>query len=203
MAAIKITNRAYQKLRYYIATCPTEVTGFGRVRTLPEPMPIIISYDRQGNPIYAMPARPADGLLLPNLEIYDFEVLPQIASGAHATLTPKTLARFMYKKLAANERIDEYRVWWHSHVDFSAYFSTTDLDTIEYSTDFPYLISIVGNKRDEFSVQLDTYKPLRMTLPLILQVAPTEDDALREVCAVEIRQNVREKKLKLWTPAKK
>jgi len=167
MINLKITREAYLKLRYFTEFCETEISGLGKVRQISQE----------------------------TLEIYDIEILEQRVSMAHSNLDEDALAKFLYQKVSNNKNVSDYKVWWHSHVDMEAFFSPIDDRTIESSTEFPYLISIVTNKRGHDQVRLDIFKPLRLTIPLEVELSLEEDKELKEKCQIEIEEKVK----KRWT----
>ena len=152
---IQMTYPAYQKLWYFIRECDQEISGFGKVRD--------ISPEEGGEQV---------------LEIYDIETFPQEVSGVHATIDDEALALFLTEKVANDEDVSEYRVWWHSHVNMQAFFSGTDTGTIDVSREFPYLISIVGNKRGEFKTRIDIFHPLRFTQDTNFEVTGQDNEEI-------------------------
>ena len=162
MIKVKITKEACLKLRYFTELCPMEISGLGKVRERP-------------------------GFL----EIYDIEIFEQKVSGAHSNLDPDVLALFLHEKFTAGESVKDYKVWWHSHVNMEAYFSPIDTSTIEMSSEFPYLVSIVTNKRGEDKARIDIFKPLRMTAPVDLELILEEDEQLKTKCQIEIYEKVK------------
>ena len=164
MIRVKITKEAQQKLRYFTELCDTEISGLGRVKEMP-------GY----------------------LEIYDIEIFEQKVSGGHSDLDPDTLAMFLHDKYIAGESVKDYKVWWHSHVHMEAYFSPVDTATIEMSSEFPYLVSIVTNKRGDDRARIDMYTPLRVTLPVELELILEDNEELKEKCQEQIDEKVRKR----------
>ena len=164
MIKVKITKEARLKLRYYTENCPTEISGLGKVRERP-------------------------GFL----EIYDIEIFEQVVSSAHSDLDPDSLAKFLHEKYTAGESTKDYKVWWHSHVNMEAYFSSIDDYTINNSSEFPYLISIVTNKRGEIRARIDMQQPLSLTFPVELETLLEDDNKLREKCKIEVYEKVRKR----------
>lgn len=162
MIKVKITTEAYQKLRYFTEQCDVEISGLGKVKEKP-------------------------GFL----EIYDIEIFNQTVSGGHSDLDPDSLAEFLQEKFIAGESTKDYKVWWHSHVNMEAYFSPIDVNTIETSSEFPYLVSIVTNKRGEDRARVDMYKPLRATIEVDLEIILQENKELKKSCQREIRRKVK------------
>ena len=169
---ITMTHQAYQKLWYFIRECDQEISGFGKVRDI---TPVNAAGDPESVQV---------------LEIYDIETFPQEVSGTHATIDDEALALFLTEKVANDEDVSEYRVWWHSHVNMQAFFSAVDTGTIDQSKEFPYLISIVGNKRQEFKTRLDIFQPLRFTQDTTFEVTGQDNEDLLNHVRDEIAQKV-------------
>ncbi len=191
---VHITQKAYTKLRYYINECPTEISGFGKVKEFEY-------VDRRWEEImpksgFTFPKRKKKYILneyaKKGLLVYDVEILPQTATGGHASIDPDTIAKFMTEKMAAGEPIGDYKVWWHSHVFFEAFFSSTDLKTIKESTEFPYLLSIVMNKQGESQARLDINGAFPRYSYVDIKVRDAENPELRESIKEEIAQKVTE-----------
>ncbi len=166
---ISITNEAFSKLKYFIAECPAEISGFGKVRE------IIDKKDKE-------------------FLIHDVEILKQEVGDAHATIDEEAMAKFLFEKTKKGESTKEYRLWWHSHNDFSSFFSSIDTATIDDSTEFPYLISLVGNKEGKFEIRYDEYKPERITIDRNeIKLIPEDPDGgkLRKYCIKEIKEKVK------------
>ena len=179
LVSVRITQEAYLKMKYFIEECKTEISGFGKVRQFEEESSDSL-IDRVHSQVF---------------QIYDVEILPQDVSGVHASIDEETLAKFITEKLSKGEDLEQYRCWWHSHVEMAAFFSGTDTKTIDESTEFKYLISIVGNKRHEFKVRLDLYRPFRLTFEdLVLQVEQPANEELRKQCKEEIKKKINPKK---------
>ncbi|MFA5397924.1 MAG: Mov34/MPN/PAD-1 family protein [Methanogenium sp.] len=165
MITLKITKEAYLKLRCFTELCDTEISGLGKVK-------------ENGDSEF---------------EIYDIELFEQNASFGHSDLDEEKLAKFLNEKIIKKENIKDYKVWWHSHADMKAYFSPRDDRTIDESTEFPYLISIVTNKKGEDLIRLDLYKPLRLTIPLKMELTVELDEQLKLKCQKEIKEKVKKR----------
>ena len=166
MLKLKITTNAYLKLKYFTENTDTEVSGLGKVR-------VSRGY----------------------LEVYDIEVFEQNVSAISSDLEMESLVKFLIDKTLKNESVKDYKVWWHSHVYMSAYFSPTDDTTINRSTEFPYLISIVTNKDEESMARLDLFKPLRLTIPLKIEISLNRNKKLEEKCKIEIAKKVKKQNI--------
>ncbi|MFA5395906.1 MAG: hypothetical protein WC346_07865 [Methanogenium sp.] len=165
---IYILKKALKKIQYYVKNCDVEISGFAKISKYGE-----------------------DSLL-----IYDAEILEQYVSATHSDFDEESMVRFMTEKIRNKESIVDYKVWWHSHANMQAYFSAIDESTIEQSTEFPFLISLVMNKQYEYACRLDIQNPLRLTIDNIQLVeVDEEDEELEKQCQEEISQMVRKQSL--------
>jgi len=162
MTKLKITTNAYLKLKYFTENTDTEVSGLGKVR-------VTRGY----------------------FEVYDIEVFEQNVSMISSDLEIESLVKFLIDKTLKKESVKDYKVWWHSHIDMPAFFSLTDDTTINRSTEFPYLISIVTNKDEESMARLDLFKPVRLTIPLEIEISLNRNKKLEEKCKIEIAKKVK------------
>ena len=167
---VRITPKAYQKLRCYVDECPTEISGFGKVRELK------IAEDER------------------HFEIYDVEIIPQTVTGYDANMTVEDIGAYLTDKIRKKERVQDIKLWWHSHADFETFFSSTDEDTIDSSREFPYLISLVTNHKGDCRVRLDLYKPTRISLEADFIVGEPIDERSREKLRKEIDSKVKLKR---------
>lgn len=65
------------------------------------------------------------------------------------------------------------KFWWHTHPDFNAYFSSTDVENIERLVGWngDYMLSMVVNKMGEYNCRLDVMNPIRLAvehLPVVV-----------------------------------
>ncbi len=153
----------WQEIMGYVHACPSEVNGFGTL-------------DRLGD-------------LLRLDEVF---ILEQTVSPAHAEVSPLVLAKHLTEMVQRGEDTARLRFQWHSHVNMSAYFSGTDLANIEtYTSD--WMVSMVLNKRSEYQLRLDVYRPWRVWTPLRLKVIAVPNQALVDHCHSEIQSKVRQR----------
>lgn len=114
------------------------------------------------------------------IAIYDQEV-----TGGTADLSSEALARFQTDLVKKGESPKNWILWWHSHSDFGAFFSKTDTDTIERSTEFNHFISLVVNKRQQREARLDIHRadgmPLRIFMELDVEVQPEVNERIIEI----------------------
>lgn len=158
-----IERNADDKIRTYTDLCPTEISGLGKV---------IIN---------------ADG----DFVITDVAIFEQEVSGVHSTLSTTALAKFQAEMVKKGESMKDWCVWWHSHADMGVFFSGTDTGTIDESTEFPYLVSLVVNKKGQSKARVDVFKPVRMFMDLEVEVVSSQSDEITKLCKAEIAEKVK------------
>lgn len=155
-----------EKLHAYVMSVNSEIAGMGKVRI-----------EENGD------------IIVEEICIYEQEV-----TGGTADLSTTALAGFMMEKLTANESLAPWTLWWHSHDNMAAFFSGRDTATIDQSTDFNYLISLVVNKRRERECRIDTYRPFRLTQEDVSVVVPSSEytvpDDIKEEVAAKVKTKV-------------
>ena len=164
MKKLIIQQEAYQKLRAYIDNCPSEISGLGKIEIVP------------------------NGFL-----VTDIMILKQTVTNMTTKLDDNALGKWCYELTKAGDDVAKWCLWWHSHVDMGAYFSGTDVETIEESTDMPHLISLVGNLAGEWEARLDIFKPHHATNNLKVMVENLIDKKITESCMSQIKELVQDK----------
>lgn len=161
------TPYAHALLREYVEQCQYEISGAGKVIR-----------DEENNFV-----------------ITDLAVLPQQVTGATTDITSAEMAKFQVELIRKGENVGEWYLWWHSHVNMEVFWSERDKDTMDDSTDYKRLLSVVTNKRDEYRARLDVYEPERMymdNLDVEIQL-PERDAAMVERVKKDIADHVTHK----------
>lgn len=161
-----LTKFAHQKLRYYVEQCEPEISGFGKVEKM------VVNGTRC-------------------FVVTDLEIFNQTVSAAHSTMDDDALAKFLFEKTKAGEDLSLWKLWWHSHAKMNSFFSTTDTGTIDKSTEFPILISLVTNHKDEKVARMDIHDPFRAFINMEVVVLEEENEELKLQCAKEIKDKVK------------
>jgi len=157
-----ITPHAWDKLRAYTDNCNDEIGGMGKLRL------------ENGN------------FYVEDVEIYD-----QVVTPGTVDLTAETLAKWQVTKIKAKESLAPYTFFWHSHANMTVFFSATDKTTINGSTEFPFLVSLVINHKHELVARLDIFKPVHVTVEqLTIKVLDTVNSDLITLCQQEIAEKV-------------
>lgn len=155
------------KIHAYVMAVEGEIAGMGKVKVNEDTGDIVVE----------------------DVCIYDQEV-----TGGTADLSTEALAGFMMEKIQAGESLAPWILWWHSHSNMAAFFSGRDTSTIDGSTDFQHLISLVVNKRRERECRIDTFRPFRMTTEDVSVVVPGSSFIVPEDIKEEVAAKVKEKK---------
>ena len=134
---VVFTPSAWRKMFAYARSVDTEICGFGEVEL------------RKGTYF-----------------IKDTYIFPQIASGGYVKIDNGALLDWMShcKREGRQDRVENSRLWWHSHVNMSCFRSGTDNGTIEdLLTSMPYVLSCVVNKQFQYELSLHLKDPVRVT----------------------------------------
>lgn len=160
---INLTADVWERMKAFVDLCPNEISGLGHV-----------SRDEAGN------------IVVDRIEIFQ-----QVVSGAHSTIDPAALAAFQSEMVKAGGSMRDWCFWWHSHCHMEAFFSGTDTGTISTSTEFPYLVSLVTNKKHEFKARVDVFAPFGLSMPLdVAIIPPPANQAILDLCREEIAEKV-------------
>lgn len=159
---LQVPLQVWQKLMAYVINCPTEVNGFGLV-----------------------------DVIHPELFVVrDIIITEQIAGPAHVEVDPAVIGALMTDMIQRGENPAAIKLQWHSHVNFNAYFSQTDLDNIErWPGD--WLISVVANQRGEYECRLDVLGSVRLGVALRPEIVTAIDPAVMAATAQEVADKVK------------
>jgi hypothetical protein len=126
----------------------------------------------------------------PPILITDIKIFEQKCSSGRTHLDPEALTKFMVALIRGGEDPARWNCWWHSHNDFSVFFSGTDTATIRELSKRSTLVSICGNKMGDMVARLDREsKHLCHLKPVVLPDIRTD---IFNKCANEVRQKVKE-----------
>lgn len=163
---VVLTEHAKLKMGYYVNQCEDEISGLGKVELVSE--------------------NGEEYLIVDDLEIFE-----QTVSAAHSTIPDEALAKFTFEMTKKGEDLSKWRLWWHSHAKMSVFFSGTDTSTIDKSTEFPWMLSLVTNHAGDMKARFDLYDPIRVTKDnLDIITIPRQDLELKEKCKKEIQEKV-------------
>ena len=163
-----IPKEVEARIHAYTMSVSSEIAGMGRVTVDPD----------------------GETITVEEVMIYEQEV-----TGATADLSPLAIAKWQCALVKAGGSPKDWRLWWHSHDNMAAFFSTTDTDTMDRQTEGDWMVSLVVNKRRERQARLDLYRPFRMYMDKIpVQIGVEEEAAAYKVpadIALEVSQKVK------------
>lgn len=160
---VRMSRAVYNKMMGYVQVCPQEISGFGRT-----------TYNRNV------------------IVVNDVFLIEQTVNPVTTTMDPDALYEAIMEQAALGKDTSDWGLWWHSHVNMTARFSGTDIDTIERLGGEKPLVSIVTNKRHERFVQVDLHKPIRLSFENVpLEIVDPIDTSILTECQAEMREKVR------------
>lgn len=155
-----LNNITYQKMMSFVDNCQDEISGLGKVV-------------KNGN----------------DYTVTDIALFQQNVSSVSSDITAEALAKFQVELIKKGESLEDWCFWWHSHASMDVFFSGTDIDTINSSTEFPYLISLVTNHEHDFTARIDVYQHARLHAEMDVAVEPYTDEINKD-CIEEINKKV-------------
>jgi len=140
-AKLYIEPKAYEKMSYYVQLADGEISGFGKIKHVPDP-----AKSKWFN---------EEKFILEDVEIFE-----QSCSGGGTTLQEEQLSKFIVKMAKAGQEPHDWRLWWHSHCDFGVFWSAIDEMAIKGLTEVEGadLLSVCINKDADVIARRDTNK---------------------------------------------
>lgn len=122
----------------------------------------------------------------------DVFITQQVVSEATALASGSAIAKALFVATRDN-RSDEMRLQWHSHVSMQAAFSGIDETTINgyAKRGMDWFVSLVTNKGGEVSARVDVYRPVRVATMLNVVVYDSAfDPSMLQQVEQDIADNV-------------
>ena len=163
---IRISGKAYQKMKFYTQLADGEIAGL-----------LIVGKD-------------TEGMLIDDVILFE-----QTAGASIVELSKDDMGKFMRDMITQNKAdiIPKIRGWWHSHSDMGTFWSTTDDDCIKrLMKRMDFVISIVTNKAETMKVRIDCKKPFKFSIDDYPAVAIMDDIPLFVECKKEVEEKVKE-----------
>ncbi|MBI5138244.1 MAG: Mov34/MPN/PAD-1 family protein [Candidatus Vogelbacteria bacterium] len=161
---IFITLEAKRKLELYIEYAEGEISGLGKAERIPG----------------------TGDLLITSIELF-----AQESDLSETDIDPKAITSMLEAIVEQGGSPEMYKVWWHSHVNGSAYFSSRDDETALFMGECGWMISLVGNKRHELRARLDVFEPMRLVVDGVEVVEWYDDRQLQIELKAEVAEKVR------------
>lgn len=116
-------------------------------------------------------------------------ILKQGTGPGHTNLT-EAAAQFVLELAQRGESPAPYKCWWHSHVNFDPFWSGRD-ETTSQGFGNQFMLSVVLNKKREFSVRFDQYRPFPLTIyDIPLNIEVQDDPEITAFCKKEIKDKI-------------
>lgn len=142
----------------YCSESPGEIRGYG-----------FISHEREGN---------RDIFRVKNL------IIPkQTVTGCSVNVSADAMIDMMIVADAQGLSMNDLRFVWHSHVDFSPFWSGVDIGDINSTgqglVESPYVINMVINRMAEYLCRIDQFTPLRFHSEIEVEFVPADSQVDR------------------------
>jgi hypothetical protein len=157
---LKISLIPYLKMYYYTRAAKGEISGLGKIKIINDEIAIVTR---------AL-------------------IFEQECSSAYTELNEDMLAKFVVDLVKKNEDPQNWKLWWHSHNDFSVGWSSVDEDCIKHLSKDTVLFSICINKDGDMIARVDENGN---TQELSIAILPTGYIDLRETCKKEVERKVK------------
>lgn len=174
-----IEAKAYEKMNCYVQLAEGEISGFGKIRVVPKPE--------------------SDWYTDEKIIVEDAKIFKQTCSCGGTTLNGEALSRFIVELAKSGENPHDWRLWWHSHVDFGVMWSGIDEAAISKLTKEigSELVSICVNKHSDLIARRDRNEIKEENLKV--RILPRVDLRIYANCEREFKKKVTHKK---WIPTK-
>ncbi|MCL4558123.1 MAG: hypothetical protein M1491_05765 [Deltaproteobacteria bacterium] len=158
---IWITQKAYNKMFQYVVSTGNEVSGLGVVEEM------------QGM----------------GVTITDVYLLDQICGPASTELDPLSVSKLLIE-LSKQGKETRLLLWWHSHVNMEAFWSSTDKRTIQGLKSGSFFISMVVNKRFDIQARIEIFSPVSLSLDSVPVKVLPDIAAIPEEISKEVQAKV-------------
>ena len=110
-------------------------------------------------------------------EIHSPVILEQMVSGGNTSLNKEELAKYYTKMGKKHSDSDIKFVWWHSHHTMGAFWSGTDISSIdeygEGESDLSF--ALVVNLKEEYKCRVSVWKPVEIHQDVELNILSNEE----------------------------
>tara|TARA_R100000664_G_C2742705_1_gene130925 strand:+ start:312 stop:1166 length:855 start_codon:yes stop_codon:yes gene_type:complete len=101
-------------------------------------------------------------------------ILKQQVSGSNTILDKEALAKYYSKTAIKHAGKDIVFVWWHSHHTMAAFWSGTDLATIDTTKTGSVSMSLVVNLKEEYLFRVNIWQPIEAHQDLTIDIIRPE-----------------------------
>jgi hypothetical protein len=108
-------------------------------------------------------------------EIREPVIVKQEIAGTTCEMDKDALAEY-YTKTAMRHNNRCRFVWWHSHHKMGAFWSGTDLSTIEEMDSGDWSVALVVNLKEEYKLRVSVWKPIEMHKDIDLDIVGNDKE---------------------------
>lgn len=162
----------YHKMLCYARASRGEIGGFFKTR--------VLTHRRQEN---------KEIIKEYHVHIEEVKIFEQVVTPAHNRITAESLTKFYLDLVKKKENPKKWNGWWHSHNDFSTFFSGEDEDTISKLSKNGDLYSICINKMGELSARYD--KNSIMIEEVNVKIEEKINASLQRACRKEVERKIK------------
>ena len=130
-------------------------------------------------------------------------IIKQEVSSTNTALDKNELAKYYTKEhmfMEKNHKDVEYRfLWWHSHHTMGAFWSGTDLSTIEEYSDGDVGFALVVNLKEEYKFRVSVWNPVELAEDIDLHKFGEETSGIPKEISKEVKDCCeRETQITTW-----
>ena len=119
-------------------------------------------------------------------------ILKQTVTQSTCTMDQNELALFYsktYKKHKNNKLKSRVRyVWWHSHANMNAFWSSTDNKTIMSSPSDDFTVSLVVNVKGEYKLRVQFFEPIELDEDVDLYIMDGKESTIPKAILSEVEE---------------
>jgi len=173
-ASIKFNAKAYAKMVYYCQAVSTEVSGFGKVKE--------IRNDKDE---------------IERIDVVDVLLLKQECTHGHTQLDEENMSNFLFQLAKKGEDPSQWRLWWHTHNDFTVFWSGIDDGTVSriIKAFGGYLVATCINKKCEIVGRIDQIndKGVEQSADVTVAITPIKKNNWKSSCIRQAKRLVTER----------
>ena len=131
-----------------------------------------------------------------NWVIHDPVILKQEVTGSNTHLKKKELAIYYTEAHHKYSKLNYRFLWWHSHHTMDAFWSGTDLNTIDEFKEGDFSFALVVNLKEEYKCRISVWKPIEIHEDVELTIIDNKnvntsiDEEVKNLCTKEVVYSV-------------
>ena len=116
-------------------------------------------------------------------------ILKQTVTQSTCTMDQNELALFYSKTYRKHKKKGRVRyVWWHSHANMNAFWSSTDNKTIMSSPSDDFTVSLVVNVKGEYKLRVQFFEPIELEEDVELYIMDGKESTIPKAIMSEVEE---------------